>query len=361
MSSTKILTIIGARPQFVKAAVVSRAVNESKSSQLQEIIVHTGQHYDSNMSDIFFEEMDIPKPHYHLGIGGSSHGKMTGAMISKIEEVLFKEKPDILNIYGDTNSTLAGAIAASKLHIPISHVEAGLRSFNLKMPEEINRILADRISTWLFCPTQTAVDNLNKEGFENYPCHIHNVGDVMYDAALYYKAQSKISPELQTKLDSLGDFYLCTIHRGENTDDPQKLSDIFKTLDDLASQKNIVLPLHPRTKKCLKENNITLKNITLIDPVGYFDMIALLDRCSGVITDSGGLQKEAYFFGKPCLTLREETEWVELITAKVNVLCGSNPEKIRKEFAEFLAKPIDCSQSLYGDGHAGEKIISYWS
>lgn len=300
----KIATIIGARPQFVKAAAVSRVIKNTES--VEEIIIHTGQHYDVNMSDVFFEEMDIPKPDYNLNINGMGHGAMTGQMLEKIEEVLLSEKPDWVLVYGDTNSTLAGALAAKKLHIKVAHVEAGLRSFNMNMPEEINRILTDRISDVLFCPTSTAVDNLKKEGYENIDTKIINVGDVMLDVALFYKERAT-KPK-----DSLPEqFVLCTVHRAENTDDVDRLKSIFESLEIISKTTPVVLPLHPRTKSKLISIDYDFDNskIKFINPVGYFEMIWLLQNCSFVMTDSGGLQKEAFFFKKQCITLRDETEW----------------------------------------------------
>jgi len=345
----KILTILGARPQFIKAGSVSREIVKHKD--IKEVIVHTGQHYDANMSDIFFDEMQIPKPDYFLGIGGKSHGAMTGQMIEKIEEVCLKEKPDLVMVYGDTNSTLAGSIVASKLHIKLAHIEAGLRSFNMKMPEEVNRILTDRVSQILFCPTQTAVENLHKEGFNNFDIKIVNAGDVMQDGAIFYKSLAQ-KPDF-----TIGDEYvLCTIHRAENTDDEQRIQSIFKALNEIAQQKQVVLPLHPRTKKIVEALQINTTNLTIIDPVGYLEMVWLIDNCDLVMTDSGGLQKEAYFFEKQCITLRDETEWVELVSNGFNTLVGAEYEKIITAFRDaqaFHHKELN----LYGGGKASEKII----
>jgi len=345
----KILTIIGARPQFIKAGAVSREIQKHK--ELKEVIVHTGQHYDANMSDIFFEQMHILKPDYYLGIGGKSHGEMTGEMIIKLEEVMLKEKPDIIMVYGDTNSTLAGAIAASKLHIPIAHVEAGLRSFNMKMPEEINRILTDRISKWLFCPTDTAVKNLENEGFRNFECEIIKSGDVMQDAAMFYKTYAKKPENVNIK----NEFILCTVHRAENTDNRDRLKNIFEALDEIAKEKQVILPLHPRTKKILKQNNINPHYITVIEPVGYLEMVWLLDNSKMVITDSGGLQKEAFFFKKPCITLRDETEWVELVENNFNILVEADKNKIIKIFKEHKFND-NFRINLYGNGKASKNI-----
>jgi len=345
----KVVTIIGARPQFIKAAVVSRAI--SKRIEIEEIIIHTGQHYDPNMSDVFFEEMKIPKPKYNLGISGLSHGAMTGEMLKGIEEILIKENPDWVLVYGDTNSTLAGAIAASKLHIKIAHVEAGLRSFNMKMPEEINRILTDRISSILFCPTETAVTNLKREGYEKIPAKIINVGDVMLDAADFYSAMApEIAPQKR--------FALATIHRAENTDNEQRLRGILKAFNEISKDLEIILPLHPRTKKIIENNNMSTGSINIISPASYFEMISYLKNCELVITDSGGLQKEAYFFKKQCITLRDETEWVELLKTGTNVLAGSDADKIVKTFKHMTAQnPVHKFESLYGDGTAGKKIV----
>ncbi len=347
----KILTILGARPQFIKAGAVSREIKKHKD--LNEIIVHTGQHYDKNMSDIFFEELHIPKPDYFLGVGGKSHGAMTGQMIEKIENVCLKEKPDWIMVYGDTNSTLAGAIVASKLHIKLAHIEAGLRSFNMKMPEEVNRILTDRVSNILFCPTDAAVNNLVNEGFENFDCKIVKSGDVMQDGAMFYKNFAK-KPKCNIK----EDFILCTIHRAENTDDENRLKSIFEALNEIAQETPVILPMHPRTKKIIKNLGLKIKNLTLIEPVGYLEMVWLIDNCSLVMTDSGGLQKEAYFFEKPCITLRDETEWVELLEVGVNVLVGANKEKIIMAYKNNLKFKIQNSKSdLYGNGEASKKII----
>lgn len=349
----KLLTIIGARPQFVKAAVISRVVKNCPN--VQEVIVHTGQHFDENMSAVFFEEMDIPKPHYNLNINGLGHGAMTGQMLEKIEEVLITEQPDCVLVYGDTNSTLAGALAAAKLHIPLAHVEAGLRSFNREMPEEINRILTDRISDFLFCPTKQAMENLKNEGFANFPCKIINVGDVMQDAALFYSEKAR-KPQAEIP----NHFILATVHRAENTDDAEKLNDIFNALEELAKRYGVVLPLHPRTKQKLQQIHFNFEhsNITFIEPVGYLEMIYLLKNCKLVMTDSGGLQKEAYFFRKPALTLRQETEWVELVEHGFNKIVGSDKTQI-VENAEFMLKKTDFNfdVNLYGNGKAGEKIV----
>jgi UDP-GlcNAc3NAcA epimerase len=347
----KILTILGARPQFIKAGSVSREI--AKHKEIEEIIVHTGQHYDDNMSDIFFNEMQIPKPHYFLGIGGKSHGAMTGQMIEKIEEVALKEKPDWIMVYGDTNSTLAGAIVASKLHIKLAHIEAGLRSFNMKMPEEVNRILTDRVSQLLFCSTDTAVENLSNEGFNNFECKIIKSGDVMQGGAIFYKSLA-VKPNVEIKQD----FILCTIHRAENTDDENRLKSIFEALEEISKDKQVILPLHPRTKKILENLKLDINNLTIIEPVGYLEMVWLIDNCDFVMTDSGGLQKEAFFFEKQCITLRDETEWVELVNCRANILVGANKGKILEVYknkSKFNTK--NSKLDLYGGGKASENII----
>lgn len=349
----KILTIIGARPQFIKAAIVSRAFTQSQ--HVEEIIVHTGQHFDSNMSDVFFEEMCIPKPHYNLNINGLGHGAMTGQMLEKIEKVLLEEKPDWVLVYGDTNSTLAGALAAKKLHIKVAHVEAGLRSFNMTMPEEINRILTDRISDVLFCPTDKAIENLKLEGYDNINCRIVKNGDVMQDAALFYLNRARMPQDIIPSK-----FVLCTVHRAENTDDEVRLKNIFYALETISELCPVVLPLHPRTKgKLLAINyNFAKSKICFIDPVGYLEMVWLLKNCELVMTDSGGLQKEAYFFEKYCVTMRDETEWVELVEKGFNVLAGSEPTRIISSVNVMISKNKEGFENrLYGNGDAGEKIL----
>ena len=346
----KIVTILGARPQFIKAGTVSREI--SKYNEIEEIIVHTGQHYDANMSDVFFEEMQIPKPDYNLAINGLGHGAMTGQMLEKIEEVLLKEKPDWVMVYGDTNSTLAGALAASKLHIKVAHIEAGLRSFNMSMPEEVNRILTDRISTILFCPTQSAMDNLNNEGYENFDIKVVKNGDVMQDGAIFYK---NLDVKPKVKLEE--NYILSTIHRAENTDDLERLKSIVEALNEIAKEIQIVLPLHPRTKAILEKSGMET-NFTIIEPVGYLEMVYLIKSAKLVMTDSGGLQKEAFFFEKPCITLRDETEWVELIDNSFNILVGADKEKILETYKNYVSLfSLDYSLDLYGAGKASKKII----
>lgn len=359
----KIVTVIGARPQFIKAAVVSRAIEEwnqgHTQAKIKECIIHTGQHYDTNMSEIFFQEMSIPKPEYQLHVGGGTHGAMTGQMLEKLEAVLLQERPDVVLVYGDTDSTLAGSLAAVKMHIPVAHVEAGLRSFNMGMPEEVNRILTDRISKWLFCPTQTAVLNLEREGYKTFGTDVVCVGDVMQDAALFYRSMQRVSASIEELVQNLPstEFYLATVHRAENTDDKIRLKNIILSLDDIAERVPIILPLHPRTKKMLAEYGITVEHITLIPPVGYFDMIYLQEQSTMIFTDSGGVQKEAYFFKKPCITLRDETEWTELVKHDVNRLVGADREKIFCAERHFRENRCSFAQFLYGDGHAGKKIV----
>lgn len=349
----KIVTIVGARPQFVKASALSRALQQVG---IREVLVHTGQHFDDNMAEVFFREMEIPEPAYNLGIHSLSHGAMTGRMTEEIEKVLLAEKPSLLVVYGDTNSTLAGALAAVKLHIPVVHVEAGLRSFNLKMPEEVNRILTDRISSLLFCPTETSVANLRNEGFDHFTAQIHLTGDVMYDVALHYSRISEEKSGIIKRLSLHGHpFVLVTLHRQENTDDPTRLSGIIGALNDLSREWNIVLPLHPRTQKVLAGAGIRL-NFTPINPVGYFDMVELLKNCTYVMSDSGGVQKEAFFFRKHCLVLRDETEWTELTELGYNILVGAVKEKILASAAEITRSERSFEETPYGDGHAAVKI-----
>jgi UDP-GlcNAc3NAcA epimerase len=351
----KITTIIGARPQFIKAAVVSRALRKHRPD-VQEVIIHTGQHFDANMSYVFFEELDIPEPDYNLGIGGGTHGQNTGRMLEAIEAILLNEEPDWVLVYGDTDSTLAGALAAAKLHIPVAHVEAGLRSFNRHMPEELNRILTDHVSSLLFTPTSTATSNLSNEGIKGVK--VQQVGDVMYDAAMYYrdKAQRPIDLNLAEQ------FILCTIHRAENTDNPERLSNIISALNEIAQTTQVILPLHPRTRKMLSNGKYDTQQITLIDPVSYLQMVWLLEHCRLVITDSGGLQKEAYFFDKPCITTRDETEWVELVTCGANRLAGAEKIEIMSAFHDVVTRPSPVWQNkLYGMGDAGQKIVNQFA
>jgi len=360
----KVVTIVGARPQFIKAAAVSRAIerhNEKRQDPaVAEIIVHTGQHYDDNMSRVFFEELLIPEPVHHLGVGSGSHGRMTGLMLERIERVLTAERPDWVIVYGDTNSTLAGAVAAAKLHIPVAHVEAGLRSFNRKMPEEINRVLTDHASDLLFCPTDVAVANLEREGISE---GVFKVGDVMFDSFLFYRELAAKRSSVLSALDLKPRGYcLATVHREENTVDRERLSGIFDAFKKLASpERPIVVPLHPRTAKALGEivNNQSLgREVRILEPVSYLDMIALEANARVILTDSGGVQKEASFAGVPCVTLRNETEWVELVDHGYNRLGGHEPEKICRAFEEITVRDIYSNPELYGTGKASEETVS---
>ncbi len=353
-----ILTVIGARPQFIKASVVSQAIATMQG--MQEIVVHTGQHFDASMSEVFFSELAIPSPKHNLGIHGGHHGEMTGQMLAGIERILMDEKPEVVLVYGDTNSTLAGALAAAKLHMPVAHVEAGLRSFNMRMPEEINRVVTDRVSNWLFAPTQTAVNNLQHEGMSD-AC-VYLVGDVMYDVALQFGA--RVGPE-ERQLQQLGlrpgGYVLATVHRAENTDQPQRLLTILDALEALAQDIPVVWPVHPRTKQVLERlerwENLS-DGIKMIQPVGYLDMVQLEKYAALIATDSGGVQKEAYFYGVPCVTLRDETEWVELITAGWNRLAPpSDAHSLLQAFKAALGVKGQATD-LYGDGNAAEKIIN---
>jgi len=351
----KILTVVGARPQFIKAAALSRAI--ANVEQLEEIIVHTGQHFDYNMSKIFFEEMQIPRPKYQLNISGLSHGAMTGKMMAELEEVILIEKPDSILVYGDTNSTLAGALVGSKLQIPVIHVEAGLRSFDMKMPEEINRILTDRVSKLLLCPTAQAIINLRNEGFDKLPVIVELVGDIMEDAALFYKKQSKQKSGI-IKQHSLerGNFVLFTLHRAENTNDSSRMFEIIKGINEVSAHCKVVWPVHPRMREQLEILEL-YDDILIINPVGYFDMIELIDHSKMVITDSGGLQKEAYFFNKFCLTVRDQTEWVELVEHGFNVLVGADSKKILEAFSYLDEKKFNKFVHLYGNGGSAMRMV----
>ena len=345
----KIITIVGARPQFIKAAPVSKTLR----TEHEEIIIHTGQHYDANMSDIFFNELKIPRPDYNLEIGSGSHGMMTGRMLEKLEEIYLKEKPNFVLVYGDTNSTLAGALAASKLLIPVIHIEAGLRSFNKAMPEEQNRILTDHISDLLLVPTEDAIKNLTNEGIKK---GIHNVGDVMYDAVLMFKEIAKSKSGLLKELDvNSGEYILTTIHRAENTNDINRLRNMIEALNE--SGEKIILPLHPRTKKFIEGYGLNFnENIKVIDPIGYLEMLMLEENSKMIVTDSGGVQKEAYFMGKPCITMRDETEWVETVACGWNVVVGTDKSKILDNIRNF--KPTRIQQAIFGDGNAAQKILN---
>ena len=359
----KIATIIGARPQFIKAAMVNRAVQkhniESKSPAVTEIIVHTGQHYDDNMSAAFFRELKIPNPALNLGIGSGLHGQQTGQMLIRIEEVLLSEKPDWVLVYGDTNSTLAGALAAAKLKVPIAHVEAGLRSFNREMPEEYNRVLTDHCSDLLFCPTRTAVQNLKHEGITK---GVYLVGDVMCDSVLHNLKLAEKNSRILEKLDlKPKDYVLATIHRAENTDEPKKLKSIFCALDNIAKNGlHVIVPLHPRTHKKLNNSETyQLNDLVLIDPVSYLDMLLLEKQAKVILTDSGGVQKEAYWLEVPCVTLRNETEWVETVEIGWNYLAGTDKQSILKAFNTASNSVLGTPPKLFGDGNASNLILHH--
>ena len=406
--SKHIVTIVGARPQFVKAAVLSRLIRSANwKNCFRETLIHTGQHYDDNMSEVFFRDMQIPKPDIHLHIGGGTHGAMTGQMLIEIEQELIRLQPDLVLVYGDTNSTLAGALAAAKLHIPLAHVEAGLRSYFKLMPEEQNRVLTDHLADWLFCPTETAVSNLAKEGIRE---NVHHVGDIMLDASFFYRelikkeqgngvsrqddggsglddggsglddggsgpgdGGSRLGDGVSRQADSVSrmeniegleagmlskKYLLTTVHRAENTDDPQKLGSIVAALNEMSLP--VVLPLHPRTKKLMAAAGLAFSdNVTVIDPVGYLEMLELEMRCEAVITDSGGVQKEAYFLGKPCVTLREQTEWVETAKSGWNTLVGTDRERILRA-VEQISRP-EKHPGFYGTGDAGSAMLEILS
>lgn len=377
MSKTKLLNIVGARPQIIKSSAISRAIRLNFEQEITEITLHTGQHYDKEMSDVFFDELEIHKPDFNLGVGSAHHGRQTAAMISGIEDVLLSEKPDAVLLYGDTNSTLAGAIAAAKLHFPVIHIEAGLRSFNKTMPEEINRIMSDHSSTLLFAPTNAAFKNLINEGFrpENSPPYtidnpkIYFTGDIMYDNSLFFAelAERKKGPLLESMALERDKFILVTIHRDINTDDTARLETILSTLKNMALEYSMpfVMPFHPRTVNSLKSglNNLfddlkNSSNIRVIPPVSYLAMTLLEKNCSMIITDSGGVQKESHFFRKPCLVLRRETEWIELVANGTVKLVDANPEYIRNEFAGFMQSGKNLEYpGFYGDGKTAEFIL----
>ena len=357
-----LLTVVGARPQFVKAATLSRAIarhNAGARGSIAERIVHTGQHYDANMSDVFFEQLGIPKPAFHLGIGSGEHGRQTGRMLEEIEKILIAEKPDFMLVYGDTNSTLAGALAAAKLHIPIVHVEAGLRSFNRRMPEEVNRVMADHLSSLLLCPTDESVANLAREGITS---GVVNVGDVMFDSVLHYGARIERDPRALRDLGlSPKGYCLATVHRAENTDSAQNLRDIFTAFGEIQAHYPVIVALHPRTRQFLATHRIAVpEGVRLLEPVSYFDMIELEFGAHMILTDSGGVQKEAFFAGVPCLTLREETEWVETTACNANRLCGASTARILEGFGLFEDGRFvpDFASRPYGEGDAAGKIIA---
>lgn len=353
----KVLTVVGARPQFVKAATVSRAF-QACSPRVDEVIVHTGQHFDQNMSAVFFDEMEIPRPQHQLDLGGLGHGAMTGRMMESIEGILQQEKPDWVLVYGDTNSTMAGALAAVKLHIPVAHVEAGLRSFNRAMPEEINRIVADHVSTLLFAPTEVAVRNLASEGIAGEK--VVRSGDVMYDASLFYSRRADGQALKRFGLEPKG-YFLATIHRQENVDDPQRLAVIVQALAQCAVRMPVLLPIHPRTRKMLAQTGllagIDIARLRMVDPVGYLDMVQLERHAGVVLTDSGGVQKEAYFFGVPCVTVRNETEWVELVECGANRLAPPDSvDSIVQAATAAATMSFKAPVGLYGDGSAAHAI-----
>jgi UDP-GlcNAc3NAcA epimerase len=370
----KLVTIIGARPQIIKAAALSRAIRNHYADQIQEVIVHTGQHYDDNMSQVFFDELHIPRPDYNLHVGSASHGVQTARMTEGIEDILFKEQPDYIVLYGDTNSSLAGAVAAAKIHVPIVHIEAGLRSFNKAMPEEINRIVCDHCSTLLFSPTLAGVENLKREGFpmgNDGPYTIDNpkvyhCGDIMYDNSLHFAAIAEEKTDIIQRLELTAKPYiLATIHRDTNTDHPERLSAIFKSIIKLSEECQVVLPLHPRTAKLLKTNLdedlqkkiFSCQNIKLIPPVSFLEMIALERHALLVMTDSGGVQKEAYFFKKPCIILRPETEWVEIVETGNAVLADADEGHIMQAWQHFRGNPPTVFPEIFGDGHAAEFML----
>ncbi len=348
----KVVTVVGARPQFIKAAAVSRLLRD----QHTEILIHTGQHYDENMSDVFFQELDIPAPDYNLGVGSGSHGAQTGEMLTRIEQVLLHEKPDRVLVYGDTNSTLAGALAAVKLHIPVAHVEAGLRSFNRAMPEEINRIVTDHIADLLFCPSDAAAQHLAHEGITH---GVQVVGDVMADTLLYAAGRAS---QHSTILEDLGlrpgNYLLATVHRAENTDDPERLQAILTAF--AAAREPIIFPIHPRTRQRMSDQKaLTIlegSQVKLIEPLGYLDMVRLEQSARMILTDSGGIQKEAYWLKVPCVTLRDETEWIETVENGWNCLVGTDGEKVTQTIGSFI--PPERHPVLYGDGQAAKKIIN---
>lgn len=381
MSKKKILTVIGARPQIIKAAALSRAIEKYFSSELEEVLVHTGQHYDENMSAVFFEELGIPKPNYNLAVGSGSHGHMTAAMLSGLEKLILEEQPAAVVIYGDTNSTIAAALAAAKIHVPVVHIEAGLRSFNKAMPEELNRIAADHMSSLLFVPTQAGMSNLAKEGFDltiKAKAHIdtpnvYHCGDIMFDNSLYFAELSRKQATILAQFDlQAQSFILCTIHRDTNTDDAAALQDIFEALLEIIAQTQlqVILPMHPRTQNKMEAllNPVFLEKIKaqtklkLCPPASFLDMIALEENAKLIITDSGGVQKEAYFFAKPCVILREQTEWVEILQTGAAVLCGANKNLIVKSAMQLLDLHVQTDPTIFGDGKAAkficQKIIS---
>lgn len=354
----RIVTVVGARPQFIKAAAVSRVIRTRYARQVDEVLVHTGQHYDDNMSQVFFDELDIARPAYNLAISGGGHGAMTGRMLEALEEVLQRERPHWVLVYGDTNSTLAAALAAAKLHMAVAHVEAGLRSFNMRMPEEVNRVLADRVSALLLCPTATAVANLAAEGIRE---GVRQVGDVMYDVSLYYRERARGGSDALRRLQLRERGYvLATCHRAENTDDPRRLQAIAQALGEIAQATPLVLPLHPRTRKLLAERGWLdlLAGARLVEPLAFLDMVALEQGAAAIVTDSGGVQKEAFFYRVPCVTMRDETEWVETVEAGANRLVGASRQAIVAAVRDALGGAgVASTAQPYGDGHAAERVV----
>ena len=349
----KIVSIVGARPQFIKASSVSKALRQTEH---QEFMIHTGQHYDYEMSRVFFNEMELPEPDVNLEVGSGSHGKQTGEMLMRIEKILMAEKPDCVLVYGDTNSTLAGALAAVKLHIPVAHVEAGLRSFNRKMPEEHNRLLTDHMSDFLFCPTKTAVNNLENEGITR---EVHLVGDVMYDSILHHIKLAERKSDVLERLKLKPKCYaLATVHRAENTDAPDRFRNIIEALDLISKETRVIFPVHPRTKKYLRNSELKPQDLkfTIIDPVPYLDMLLLEKHARVILTDSGGVQKEACWFKVPCVTLRDETEWIETVTSGWNTVVGTNPDLIKKAVEEAHSERD--IRNFYGDGNASTSIAN---
>lgn len=367
---TRLLTIIGARPQIIKAAAISRAVSSTYAHCVEERILHTGQHYDGNMSQVFFDELGIPQPDYNLGVGSGQHGEQTAKMIAGIEQILMEEHFDGVVLYGDTNSTLAGAVAASKLHVPVYHIEAGLRSFNMAMPEEVNRIVCDQLSTICFAPTQTAVDNLRREGFMESRATfadgrhrlVCNCGDVMYDNSIYFASLARQRSTIMQTLDvQAGGYVLATVHRDNNTDNPDRLHAIMQALADIGRQDNIpvILPLHPRTKKILNSSQFTIHNsqfLRIVPPASFLEINLLEQNARIVMTDSGGVQKEAFFFERPCVILRPETEWVEIVDHGAGIIADADYDRIVAAYRKLADHPVRFPH-LFGNGHAAEKIL----
>lgn len=350
----KIVNLIGARPQFIKAAMLSRELR--KSTGVKEVVLHTGQHFDRALSADILDELGFPEVDHHLGINQLSHGAMTGRMLEAIEKVLQSERPDLVVVYGDTNSTLAGALAARKMHIKVAHVEAGMRSFNMNMPEEVNRVMTDRISDYLFCSTSVSVKHLMDEGYGRLKCQVVETGDIMFDAYRHFLPAAQVRSNVMSKI-SVRDFALCTIHRESNTDDHTRLASILKAIDRIHEDIPVVMPLHPRTKKRMDEAGLSSK-ASILPPASYLDMLQLLQHASIVLTDSGGLQKEAYFASKPCLTLRYETEWTELVDRGYNKLVGTDPDWILNNFRWMMDNSPEFEQGIYGDGKAATRMAS---